>query len=425
MKYEEGFVKQQTNRNHTVNYILCGTIFAIECVMVLIWYVSQHTSDMHLGIGYQYFYWAAIIGSALHMVFNYLTRGQLYRKIRILIQMVALFFLLAWAVLFAAYDVQNGNSGSAFTQILIATSAGIWMPRGMHYAINTLSWAGYVAAVIVEGIHGQLLYSEIINSGIFLLLSYMIIHVIDSFQYSVFKITREWLRLQNEQLDLMAEQVRAVHDAVEGTRIMRHDLRHYAKAVEGRLRQKDWAGIWEITAAITEKMDWLQEKKPVHIYTKIPEVDTILSRCGAWAEKEQIKFQAELPPPDMMEVRDVAMLLMNALENAVNAVRVQPATEERYIKILGARYGQQYYLNISNTYQPGSTAIDTRTGLPTPAKPGHGYGTKSIAVILKKYQAHFRFQAGETEFSLQMLIPTGDVKASAEDQPASGELQDS
>lgn len=421
MKYDRGFIEQQTVRNSMVNYILCAMLFAVECSMVLVWYASQYSGNPSLDKGYLYFYWIAIIGSALHPIFNYATKRYLYHRGRVLIQLSSLFILLAWACLFAAYDVHQGNSGSAFTQILILTSAAIWMPRWMHYSINVIFWTGYLVLIVSTGISSQFLYSEVINSGIFLLISCLIIYITDSFQYSVFRVSQERLRLQNEEMDMMAEQIRTVHNAMEETRIMRHDLRHYARAVEQKLEQSDYEGIRKITADITKGLEHAELKKPLYAYTKIPEIDAILSQYQEWAEREGIDFHAELPLPDMMEVRDIAMLLMNALENAANAVKEQPAGTKRYIGIMGARYASQYYLNISNSYNSGTATINSRTGLPTASKPGHGYGTKSIAAILGKYQAHFRFQAGEKEFCLQMLLPAEDIKAPAPGQrPSAG-----
>ncbi len=411
MKYEKEFIEQQTIRNSTVNYILCAMIFSVECIMVLIWYTSQYPGKPSLDRGYLRFYWIAIIGSTLHPPFNYFTRRYRYRKRRVWIQLNALFLLLIWSCLFAAYDVRHGNGGSAFTQILILTSAAIWTPRWMHYGINLFFEIFYLVLLTVSEISGQAFYNETINSGILLLISCLIIYLTDSFQYSVFKMSQERLRLQNEQLDMMAEQVRTVHSVMEETRIMRHDLRHFAKAVEQKLEQMDYQGIQTITEEITRGLDYAGVRKTIHTYTKIPEVDTILSQYQEWAVEEDIDFQAALPPPDMMEVRDIALLLMNALENAANAIKEQPAGTNRYIRIIGARHTSQYYLNISNSYRPGTTAINSRTGLPMASKPNHGYGTKSIAAILKKYQAHFRFQAGENEFCLQMLIPAEDIKA--------------
>lgn len=411
MKYEQGFIERQTVRNCSLNYILCAMIFAVESAMILIWHVSQLTGDLCLEKGYLVFYWVAVIGAAIHPVFNYLTQRWLYHKCRIFVQLLALFLLLTWAVLFATYDVLHGNSGAAFTQVLIVTSTMIWMPRGMHYMINALFGAAYVGMIAAEKIGGQIFSEEVINSGIFLLISCVIIHVTDSFLYSEYRASQERLRMQNEQLDMMAEQVRAVHSTMDELRIMRHDLRYYARSVEEKLEQSDYQGIRNVTAEITKGVEHADLKKVLYTYTNIPEVDTILSRCKEWAEKEGIAFWAELPPPDMMEVRDIAILLMNALENAADAIKKQMDGSKRYIKVVGARYACQYYLNISNSYQAGTVVINNRTGLPMASKPGHGYGTKSITAILKKYRAHFRFQADGQEFCLQVLIPVEKEEA--------------
>lgn len=425
MRYEKEFIEQQTTRNSTVNYILCALIVAVECVMVLVWHVSQRPQTPSLDRRYLYFYWIAIIGAALHPLFNYATRRRLYHKGRVLIQLLALFVLFVWACLFAAFDVGQGNSGSVFLQILILTSAVIWMPRWMHECINAFFWLVYLALVGLTGAGGQKLYSEIINSGIFLLISCLIVHLTDSFQYSVFKAAQERQRLQNEQLDIMAEQVRTVQNAMEQTRIMRHDLRHYAAAIQQALEQPDDQNLRRIIADMTKGLERADTQTHLYAYTGIAEVDAILSRYRQWAAEENVDFQAQLPPPDVMQVRDMALLLMNALENAANAIRRQPEGARRYLKITGARYAGQYYLNISNSYQPGTTSISSRTGLPAASKPGHGYGTKSMAAILKKYQAHFRFQAKEQEFCLQMLIPAEAITNAPAARPASAAEPDS
>lgn len=410
MKYEREFIEQQTARNYIVSYILCMMIFAMESIMALIWYFSQVSVIPDLDSGYLRFYWSGIIGSAVYPVFNYLTRKWRYHKFRIAIQLAVLLILQVWAALFAAFDVQHGNSGSAFVQILIVTAAILWIPKWLHYAINLFCWLGYLALVVFAAVSESFFYSEVVNSGIFLFLSCLIIHLTDSFQYSVFKASQERLRLQNEQLNMMAEQVRAAHSKMDEIRIMRHDLRHYALTVKQKLEQSDYQGIRDVTTDIARGLEHADLEKPLHAYTKIPEVDTILSQYRDWAAKEGIGFRVELSPPDMMETRDIAMLLMNALENAVNAVKAQPTEMKRYIKVIGERTPYQYYLYISNSYRPGTAVINSRTGLPIATRPGHGYGTKSMAAILRKYQAHFRFRADEQEFCLQVLIPIENAR---------------
>ena len=409
MLYKEKFQQQKQEENDAAYRQLCLLIVVVESLMLVVYFLSQQPGKPALSPAYLYFYLLAIGGAALFPLLSWLARP--YQRLHNALQLVFLNALLIWACLFAACDIRNGNSSAVYAQILIFTSAVLWLPKRLHYLINAYTCVLYLVLIYTSYVSQQSFYSEVINGVIYLLISCVIINSADRFQYASFCLAEDQLRLQHNQLDMMSGQVARVQEMMEEIRIMRHDLRHYAFAVQQSLDQGNYQQIRQITTNITSTLEQTAREWPIRSYTTIADIDAILSQYALWAEQNGVDFLVELPAATMtIDVHDFSLLLLNALENSAQAIGKQPAGSPRTLKIVGDCYNGQYFLEISNSYLPGSVTIAKGRGLPIAREPGHGYGTKSMAAILRRYHAHYRFQAKEREFCFQFLVPPRDNK---------------
>ena len=123
-----------------------------------------------------------------------------YHKARVLVRLTVLFSFQMWACLFAVFDITQGNSGAAFSQCLILTSAVLWMPKLLHYGLSVIGWLTYLTLLFSVDIGSQAFYSETINSAFYLLIACMVIYVIDKFQYASFQAAQERIRARYEKI---------------------------------------------------------------------------------------------------------------------------------------------------------------------------------------------------------------------------------
>lgn len=83
---------------------------------------------------------------------------------------------------------------------------------------------------------------------------------------------------------------------------------------------------------------------------------------------------------------ELAVVLSNALENAVRAAAQDHSGQPRLVAIQSYPCSQSLFLVISNNYH-GELILDDKTGLSIPPVPteGHGYGTLLIYNFAQKY----------------------------------------
>ena len=102
---------------------------------------------------------------------------------------------------------------------------------------------------------------------------------------------------------------------------------------------------------------------------------------------------------------DLYALFGNALDNAIEAVLKVEETEKRIIGLVLYERNGFVTLNVNNAY---SGDVKVVNGLPVTTKSNHrlhGFGVKSIRLIVEKYGGEMDFSAKDGVFSLCILIP--------------------
>ena len=407
MGYDEEFMKQQMSYNGIYNHVICVMIVVVEGSLILAYFLSQGQGIPSLAPGYLWFYLSAV-GAAL--AFWALDRvGRHCKRLQSGLRLTALNAILIWASLCSAFEVSHGNSGWAFPQVLLFTSAGLRLPGLLQYGLNTANWLFYV--VILSWIKpvDRIFFSEVINSGLFLLISCIVIYITTRFQYASFLSATKQIHLRNAQLDAMAEQVEQMRELSQNILVVRHDLRHYAWEVAQGVARRDIGAVDAVTKQLLARLDQDGEQLSVRKYTGIAAYDAILTRYEQWTGAQDVSFQVEMAAPQAMALADFSLLFMNALENAALAVKAQGPVDNRFIRIQSGSAHGQYFLEIANTYPSGYVPCQDG-GLPAAKEPGHGYGIRSMVSVLERYDAVYRFQAQDGIFKFLFLLPYNEAE---------------
>lgn len=178
-----------------------------------------------------------------------------------------------------------------------------------------------------------------------------------------------------------------------------HDLKHQIRA----LRKGD-----------KEELDkYLKDiENSVEIYEAIVKTgnevfDTILTEKSLHCRARQIQVScvADGSQMDFIDTIDLYTLLGNAMDNAIEAVEQFKEPEKRQIDVM--IYRQQNFLVI-HIMNPLPGALVYKDGLPVTTKEDkgfHGFGLRSIKMIVKKYEGFLRVSEEDGCFSLKMIIP--------------------
>lgn len=187
------------------------------------------------------------------------------------------------------------------------------------------------------------------------------------------------------------------NEQMEGQlKILRHDIRHHILLLKDYIRNNDFRTADRYLDSIISVIN----KTTPHNFCANHSINVILTYYNTTAMKENISFktQINLPPQLSVNETDVAVILSNGIENAVNAVKKET---EKIIIVNAFIDNDKIYIEIKNTFT-GNITIKNK--LPVTSSEEHGYGTRSMAHLVNTNNGIFSFTAENGEFIFRCAI---------------------
>ena len=201
----------------------------------------------------------------------------------------------------------------------------------------------------------------------------------------------------------LKREVDELHRAERRIAEYNHDSRHFARMLGGMMAEKDYQGV-EKTLAEMQSMSVVTSVK--HYCANIP-LNGMAAYYIRMAEEEKICVATELEklPEDLgANSWELAMVIGNLLENAIQATAEVEPPEGRQLHIRGRRTGGQVMFEIRNTYA-GTIEFDRQSHLPVSGKgSGHGLGMRSVAGFVEKWKGTLDCGVENGWFYVRMLI---------------------
>ncbi len=216
-------------------------------------------------------------------------------------------------------------------------------------------------------------------------------------QYRI-QMERQSTALLTIQISALKEKVHRIKEVEESIRIQRHDLRHQLQAVTKLLAQGDRDAALDFLDAAQKRLD---EQKVIR-WCRPPVLDAVFSSYFDQAQKQGISVEVKISLPDDLPVDEgeLAIVLANALENAIHANLALPGNQrEICCKMVGT---PGIMLEISNPCT-GSISFDS-SGLPVAQREGHGLGVQSISAFCKKNGAVCQFEQTDGRFRFRLVL---------------------
>ncbi len=242
-----------------------------------------------------------------------------------------------------------------------------------------------VADVIYLSYGDKILAKELLVPRLFLLPIF--IALMYAFSYDVKHLEmRAELDANNKflqvQLNSLQNNSRLMAEANEKMSVFRHNIRHYNQLLSTLLQGGKKAAALDL---ITDCDDNLQQTS-IQTYCLNPIINTALSLYIEKARREGIPLEhkIELPTTMIVDENNLAILLCNLLENALQASYKQPEGQ-RAVKVIARTTDKQLLLSVANRFDaPVPLGED---GLPVTDRNGHGLGMRSLALFRDTYQA--------------------------------------
>ena len=216
-------------------------------------------------------------------------------------------------------------------------------------------------------------------------------------QYHI-QMERQSTALLTVQITTLREKVQKVKEVEEGIRIQRHDLRHQLQTVTELVAQGDREAALDFLDAARKRLD---EQKAIR-WCCPPVLDTVFSSYFDQAKRQEIPVEAKISLPDALPVDEgeLAIVLANALENAIHANLALPQTQRKIrCRIMAS---PSVMLEIANPCD-GDVSFDS-DGLPMARKKGHGLGVQSISAFCRKNGAVCQFDLTDGWFRLRLVL---------------------
>ena len=223
-------------------------------------------------------------------------------------------------------------------------------------------------------------------------------------EFDVFRhSSMEQERAIMEQLMVERErQQRLSKENVDLINVKCHDLKHQIAAL------RDMPAGTERDRTIDE----LEQAVLIYdsaVRTGNEALDTVLTEKGLICEGRGIEFTCIADGSALSHVGavDLYTLFGNALDNAIEATEQVADPDNRLVGLRVERRGPFVRITVENTCARTAELVD---GLPATTKDDpnyHGFGLKSIRMIVERLGGNMTIEQGEGVFALHILLPAG------------------
>lgn len=202
------------------------------------------------------------------------------------------------------------------------------------------------------------------------------------------------LRLQVHNTTARVDELAA---ADERFRRERHNLRHKIRIISNLVEN----GKYEDLRALMPQYDEALRETQMKRYCKNVIIDAVLSTYINNAESKGISVDIgfDFPDPIPVDATELATVLANAIENAINACEKMDEREERFIDIKVISK-PTFMIKVSNSFS-GEVEFD-ENDVPINRDEDHGFGTRSIIAFCDKNKAFYQFLTKGNIFTLYL-----------------------
>lgn len=207
------------------------------------------------------------------------------------------------------------------------------------------------------------------------------------------------LRVLSARESLAREQLAAVRESAAALGKLRHDVKNHYLV----LQKLSAAGERERLDAYLKELAAEAADIPALQYTRHPAVNAVLTVFLTRAQKQGVEVECRAELPEALPIPDAELcaVLMNLLQNAMEANALAPEGARRWLRVDLHVRGVHLYIGVENArFAP--VDYDGETGLCRTTKPGpaaHGYGLKAVQAVARKYRSELVLKFPEGSFS--------------------------
>lgn len=215
-------------------------------------------------------------------------------------------------------------------------------------------------------------------------------------------------RIQRER-DVLESSIKAlkrtmeeIHVVEQKRAIQEHDRRHLIRMMQGLIAKEDYDSVKGLLNQFLES----PESQVESYFCDNPPINGLVSMCVTAAKEKQIQTYMELDIPEKLPVNEweLAVVIGNLLENAIEAASDGKAEEGRMIWMTARQIRGQMLIEVLNTFG-GTPVFDEETLLPISSRgEGRGFGLPSVVGFTERSGATFDCGIEDNRFFARLLI---------------------
>lgn len=221
------------------------------------------------------------------------------------------------------------------------------------------------------------------------------------------------LLVYRKQAEDMEEHIQEMEQLYEGIRNVKHDMKNYMTDVEDMLKSAKVLQP-DNRAALQEYLNGLYaavEQLDLQISTGNAVTDVVVNRWMRLAEEKGIRITCDFLFPKGCGINafDLAVILNNGLENALQACEAEPE-ERRFIGLSTKQRKHFIWIEIENGFS-GYLQGNMNTKLPATTKGNvveHGIGMRNIRNCVEKYYGGMQWETRDHKFKLTVMLQKKD-----------------
>lgn len=293
--------------------------------------------------------------------------------------------------------------------------------RVMSYSFRSLYLFGSFPLLYYAFDYATTIYTGFLYSGAKIVVEFFpsvlsLFYIVFIIAYSNEMQKRNRLELDNLLLEAKSKQaaneISTLQQVQNQTAIYRHDMRHHLSLLYSFLESGDSEKAMEYIRQMQSDIDGIVPTR----YCENTTINLILSAFATKAEQKGVTPDIEAVVPESLPFPDteICTLLANGLENAVTAASSGPESDlETHPSVVRAKchvHKGNLLILIENTLHEQA---EIKNGLPYTDKEGHGFGVKSITMLVDRYKGYYSFSANEGLFTLKIVLPMVDSEKKA------------
>lgn len=218
-----------------------------------------------------------------------------------------------------------------------------------------------------------------------------------SIQYGILQSEKleQDTRLLEHILHMQKDQLEISKNNMEIMNIKYHDLKYHLSSMKDKISDHE---IDQLIKSVT-----IYEK---FIKTGNEALDVLLSEKNMICKRNDIKLNCMVDGKklDFMQPAEIYSLFGNAIDNAIEAALKITTTEKRAINVSVKCNMKMVSISIENYYSGELKFIDEIPITTKIDKNFHGYGIKSIKMLVDKYDGYLKISADNYKFNLSILF---------------------